>query len=445
MALPIPSITDIYNKIKTGLFGETDGKLEAERDPFVRSISKVQSEILNDSYKVSNDSIAQTFSQTATEESFLKSIAFDRTNNKIKRKEAEFAQGRVLMVFTASENVPIGTQFITSDGQAYESTSSQDAQNQQASVSNLQRVSGFAIATIEDHEYGNNMEIVISGASGTDPFDGTHTIEVVDKDTIRYVNAGVDETATGTITSSFFGARVNVQSVSASLSANKTFTDNIEIVTVFDFSESAFITFNGIVGGNDIESLTDFKSRLVKFLATPQNPGNIKQHEIWVEQNTDANFVNFFQSEDAIDLFLTGVVSKIDSNFDFTNFSVNELDEIKNQFITANQLILGIESLNLSIVNPSFVNINISISSLTPNTLDMKSSIDLVIKEYISLLPVKKLLSLSQLSDAKMATIATLAVDSSGNSPSFDSLSVSGTGGLDSDTKKPILGVVTYA
>ena len=154
-----------------------------------------------------------------------------------------------------------------------------------------------------------------------------------------------------------------------------------------------------------------------------------------------------FPSEDDFYLYLTGVISKKNATFDFTNFSVDELAEIKQLFIDNNQLLLGVTALNLTITNPSFVNINLTITSLVPNTLEMKAAVNKSVKQYLSLIPIKFYMSdaLSEINSDKLKTIVSIARDSNGVTPTFASLSVSGSGSLTTDISKPILGTITYA
>ena len=168
MAIEIPTITDIYNKIKVAIFSYTDGELEVESHPFARSISKGEADILNDCYVVAQDSVAQTFSQNATDEAFLTAIAFDRTNNQIIRKDATFASGTLVVTATQSTDVPAGSQFITSDGQIYESQVDKTAITQTFLITSLERVSNYAIATLSGHLLGNAMDITFAGADQTE-------------------------------------------------------------------------------------------------------------------------------------------------------------------------------------------------------------------------------------------------------------------------------------
>lgn len=448
MALSIPSIQDTYNKIKVSIYSYTKGLLQVEQDPPIRAIVEEQAKTQNAIYNIAQDAINQTFSQTVTDEAYLSQIALDRTRNEIQRNDPTFAQGTVLLQANSIpvSGIPANTQFITSDGQVYSSLVYKDVSDQQFVITSLQRTSGYVTGTLVNHQLGNGMLLTIAGSS-PNTFDGIQTIEVLSNDTFGYANAGIDQSATGTIIGSFLGARVQVQSINAEADANKTFTDAIDLAVTIDEIDSSFITFSGITGGTDLESFDSFKARVIENLTTPQNKGNRFQHQSWTKQNTAANFVYFFPSEDDFYLYLTGVISKKSSTFDFTNFSVDELAAIKQLFIDNNQLLLGVTALNLTITNPSFVNINLTITSLVPNTLEMQTAVNNVVKEYLSLIPIKFYMSgaLSEINSDKLKTIVSIARDSNGVTPTFASLSVSGSGSLTTDISKPILGTITYA
>ena len=445
MAPRIPSKQDDYNKTVSSIFSYTNGKLEAEKDPFVQAISKVINDITDDLYKTISDSTSQTFSQTATDESFIKANAYDKTRNTIQRKEAKTAQGQLIVTSTTSIDVPVDTLFVTNDSEIYSSLTLKTTNLQQFLITSIQRISNFAVVTLADHNFASILDLTISGATPSS-FNGDYPIEILDKDTFRYPNAGINEVATGTIIGSYFGARIDVQSQNASEEVNKTFTNEIIVASNINL-DNAYITFNGITGGRAIETLTDYNARIIEFLSNPENKGNLNQHRSYIKQKTDVNFVYFFTSEDALYIYLTGVISKYDKNFTFSNYSVNELNDIKAQFIFDNQLLLGVDALQLSITNPSFVNIDITITDLIPNTLEMRDIINLLLKEYIAKLPIKFYLNAGfpELSSDKIKSIINLARNGAGQTPNITSVVITGTGGLTNNISKPILGAVTYA
>jgi len=438
------TIQDRYNQIKSSVYSNTEGQLEVEKDPFARAFAKALADMGFDLENLSIDSVAQSFSRSVTDEAFLKAIAFDKTRNQIRQEEATVSNGEIIVISDTSLDIPSGTQFITSDGEIYDNQITRTTNTQTFLITSVSRVSNEAICVLEDHNLPTNFDLTIAGINEAD-FNGVQTIEVVDKDTFKYPSTGPDIAATGTITGSYFGSRLDLQSENASSAVNKTFTESIEISDAIDLTGS-FITFNGIIGGTDKESFDDFKARVEEFLGSPQNKGNLLQHRSWVKQNTEANYVYFYQDEDDINILLYGIVSKLGDDFNFTSFTNDELTAIKNQFIADNQLLLGVNGLNLTFANPSFVNIDINVIDLSPNTIEMQDAVRLVIKEYLAKLPIKFFLTptLVELSNSEIESIVKLTRDSNGTVPSFTSAIATGGGGLDAGSKKTILGTITY-
>lgn len=438
-----PSLRDSLNKINSNIYSESGGLLEPTNDPFIAGAAYSQAEFEQALYTDMYDGINQCFSRTATEESFLAAIAFDRTSNNIRRKPAEFAVGEILVVSEDMVDVPVGSQFIAADGNVYESTVFASTLNQSFIISALERIDNVAYATIADHNLGSLMDLTVAGANETE-FNITAIISIIDKDTVSYPNEGDDESATGTVSGAFFGNRIEVKSILPNESSNKSYTNAIEIGFTTDLTD-AYITYNGITGGLDIEDLFSFKARIENYLQYPQNAGNLYQHMSWVGQNSDANYCYFFNSEDDSYLYLTAVVSKLSDTYNFTNFTTEELAYLKAKFIDNNQFpFSGASSLQLSFFNFTPVTINITITGLSPVSNSMKSAIENRLKAYIALLPVKYYLTTAQLSAAKITSVITGVRDTAGNIPSVTSVSVSGAS-FSNNTQKPILGTVSYA
>jgi uncharacterized phage protein gp47/JayE len=443
MPIPVRQLKDIRNQLDSNVFSSTGGEIDPRLDPFYNSTNESLAKVVNALENSINDSTFQLFAQTATTEDSLALISFHGTRNEIKRKDAKFSSGLVLAIAESQVDVPVGTEFITQDGNVYASTVFNSCITQTLNVSALERVGNYAIATITAHNLGNLMELTIAGSSPSS-FNGTYEIEIIDANTIKYANVGDDEEASGSIAASFLGCRVSVQSVSTGASSNKTYNDTIDIASNIALTNS-YVCFSGIFGGADIESLQSWKNRLIDYFAFPQNYGNLYQLNTWVSQNSTANYVYFYNKEDSLYLYLTGVVSKMSDFYDFTNFTSAELNAIKTKMITENKFSLsGVSPLNFSIVNPVFVPINVSISGLSPNTLQMKTAIEKALKKYLALLPINKFIQAGQVSDNKIFSVISSVVDVSGKSPDITSVSISGATGLDAEGKKPILGTVTY-
>jgi len=441
---PIRTIKDLKNKIRSDVFSSTSGEIDPSQDPFYNAVTESLAKTLNSVDTSIRDSFYETFPQTAVSEEALSLISLKDTNNRVQRKPAKFSSGEILAIASESVDIPVGTQFITQDGNIYQSIVFRTCVEQTIPVSSLQRVNNYAIATIPSHNLGNLMNLTISGANEVE-FNGNFEIQIVDKDTIKWVNEGSDESATGTISAAFLGTRVTVQSVLDGENTAKDFNTTIDLSSNLPEITATFVTFNGIIGGADTETLASWKTRLNEYFAFPENLGNIYYLNFWIKQNTNANYCYNFNSEDSLYLYLTSVVSKLDDEYNFTNFTLEELSAIRSQIIAANRFSLsGVDALQFQVVNPTFSNINISIADLSPDSVAMRAAISAKMKAYIALLPIKFFLKNSQLSVDKIRSLLSTVRDSTGRIPSFGSVNVTGLNNLDTNTKKPVLGNITY-
>lgn len=444
MASYTPKIQEIDDRIKANLL--SNAGIQMSQDIVLSTISRFVATDSVDARLTFTNSLSQMFPRLATEEQFIVNNAFIWTNNTIKRKNGTFASGSIIVTATQEVDIPIGTQFSTVDGILYKSKTLRTCIPQFFNIESLERINNEAIVKITNHNLANDMEFEIIGANET-TFNGVQTITLIDKDYFKYSNTGNNEVATGTITGQYFGVLVEVESVETTTTANKSFANTISIDDFIDYVENAYITFNGIVGGSEVESLSSLKARTIEFLENPTNAGNRFQHQSWLKQNTNANYTYVFQDEDTFYNYVYCVISQIDeTTLNFTNFSIQELNEIKADFLSDNQLPLGCSGNQTIVQNPSFVNINIAVNGILPNTVAMQNQVKLELKRYINLLPIKKYLSndFSELSNSKIENIIANTRDTNGQSPLFTSVSISGTGGLTANISKPILGTVIF-
>jgi len=440
----IPKIQELYDRIKANLL--SNANIQLSQDLTLTAIATFIAMDSADARLTFDNAIKQMFPRLATEEQFIVNNAFIWTNNTIQRKNGSFATGSLIVTATQQVDIPIGTQFSTVDGIVYKSKTLRSCIDQPFNIESLVRTNNEAIVKITNHNLANGMDFEIIGANES-AFNGKQTITIIDKDYFKYSNTGSDETATGTITGQYFGVLVEVESVEATNDANKDFANTISIDDFIDYVENVYISYNGIIGGSDIETLESLKARTVEFLENPTNAGNRYQHQSWLKQNTNANYAYVFQDEDSFYNYVYCVISQIDeTTLNFTNFSTQELDKIKADFLNDNQLPLGCSGNKTVVQNPSFVNINITINGLLPNTLAMQNQVKLELKRYINPLPVKKYLSndFSELSNSKIQNIIINTRDTNGQSPSFTGMFIGGTGSLTTNVSKPILGTVVF-
>jgi hypothetical protein len=449
MALPSKTFTDLYNQKKTDFFINSNGELQVDKDPTAMVIATSMAIGESDLYKTINYAIMQaTMPFISTTEAFILNMGIVDTFNKIRRKQAEFAKGKIIITAipqSTTITIPVNTELSGSNSLSYKTTIQRDCVEQKFIISSLIRQDNYAYATINSHELANDLEIIISGANES-IFNGTQAIELINANTIRYYNEGSNQVATGIISGSFFGAIVEIQSVDATINANLTNTDVIIIGSNIEGINKTYIPYSGILDGSDIEDIIVYRDRINEFLTTPQNPGNLFQYKTYIKDNTNANFCYIFTEEDAKNIYINFVLSIYDANIDFSNYSNEALTEIKNNFIANNQAALEFEFVNCIFNNPSFVNINVAISSLSPNTNDMQVQIKKELKRYINLLPIKKYLTfgLDELSIDQIKKVILDTRDSTGRNPTFSNVSIDGVVNLINNTNKPILGNLTF-
>jgi len=440
----IPNIQELYDRIRANLL--SNAGIQTSQDIVLNTISTFIATDSVDARLTFANSINQMFPRLATEEQYIVNNAFVWTNNAIKRKNGTFATGSLIVTATQQTDIPSGTQFSTVDGIVYKSKTLRTCVNQLFNIESLERVNNEAIIKITNHNLANGMNFEVIGANEV-AFNGIQIITIIDKDYFKYSNIGGNEIASGTITGQYFGVIVEVESVETSAIANKSFADTISIDDFIDYVENSYISFNGIANGADNESLSSLKTRTIEFIENPTNAGNRYQHQSWLKQNTNANYAYVFQDEDTFYNYVYCIISQIDeTTLNFTNFSIQELNDIKTNFLNDNQLPLSCSGNQTIMQNPSFVDINITVNGLSPNTNTMQNQVILELKRYINLLPIKKYLTngFLELSTSKIQNIITNTRDANGQTPSFASIVVSGTGGLTTNTAKPILGTVVF-
>lgn len=431
---------DYYNRIKSTQFAESGGKLNPDNDLFTKSTNLALSEILVDVDLNIQERIDQCFISTATTEYYLNQISANRFNGVIQRKGATQASGSIVVVSSIQTDIPAGTTFISGD-QTYTSLNTRSCTPQLFSISASRDGAGLVTCTANSHPLVTNMEISIN-IPGIDV--GNFKIIVLDKNTFTYQSTqNIVTSATGT--GQFLGCVVELVSSQPTKDANKTNTDTIEIGVTNTDIILVGITYDGIYGGSNQETIESFAERLLEYSTKPQNSGNPFQHASWIKNNTTANFAYFFMEETSTQLLTKGIIGKYDELYNFTNFTTQELNQIKDRFASDNQIIFGSTYNNLYIQNPTYVGLNIQISNLSPNTLEMKNAISKILKEYLAKLPIKFYLTnaLSEVSNDKLSKVASSARDSNGNNPTL-SLVVVNVASLNSNITKPILGNITY-
>lgn len=436
--MKIPSKLELLEKIKSTQFAESNGQLDPDLDLFVKSLNESFADSLFDCYSKSIEGIDQLFISSATLKYYLDKLSIERTGGAIKQKDATKSSGNILVVSSSIIEIPVNTSFLSGD-YVYNSKVTRTTASQTVIVSAI-RDSNIITCTAVNHNLATGMTIYANIGSVT----GNFEIQVLSKDTFSFKSTGNNFTSTnGQI--SFIGVLVPVESEEASKDVNKTFTSLIELATNINDVIFVGITYDGITGGSDLETLQSYQQRLFEYATTPQNKGNLFQHRSWILQNTTANFCYFNFREDALYFYLDGIVSKYDEKFNLIDFSNDELIDIKANFLAKNQMIIALNPSRVTIKNADKIQINITITGMLPATSLMKDAVTLRLREYFARLPIKKYIDVfSDISQTKISYIINSTRDSLGNNPAFSSIAISNTGALVNDDHKAILGTLTF-
>lgn len=185
---------------------------------------------------------------------------------------ATAASGYITATGIAATSIPIGSQLTGSDGEIYEVQSTVSLATNAITLTSITQVAGIAtVTTPSEHGYAAGITITISGANEAD-YNGSFTIlSAPTATTFTYaVNAGAASPATGTITSTAITATLLVISDNEGDDTNKDSGDALTFTSpIAGVDDIAYVQYDGISGGSDIEEDDDFRDR---FLFRVQNP-----------------------------------------------------------------------------------------------------------------------------------------------------------------------------
>lgn len=187
------------------------------------------------------------------------------------RKPATQAVGNITITGTAGSVIPINTQLTTSDSKLYQTLQSTTILLQNIQVTQITRVSQTAIvATASPHLLTSSQSVTISGAVQSE-YNGTYTITVTSAQEFTYTISGSPSTpATGTISAQSTFASAGINSIDYGSDTNLVASSPLTFLTpIAGVSNTARVQYSGVVGGEDQESDTDLRNRI---LFRYQNP-----------------------------------------------------------------------------------------------------------------------------------------------------------------------------
>lgn len=323
----------------------------------------------------------QLFVQTATGE-FLEMLGAWWG---IVKTPATQSDGNIVVTGTATTIIPNGTTFSSSDGIQYLSTSSQTITATVVNVSSISRSGTTATVTTDtDHKLSSFVDVTIAGANETD-YNGVFEITVTGADSFSYEVANSPATpATGTITSTATTASVPIQSVTYGQLTNQSADSPLTLSSAISGADStARADFLGVVGGTDIESDSDFRTRVIERVQNPVAMFNVAA--IVNQAKTVPGVTRVFVQE------VTPAAGQVTVYFLRDNDTpiipgAGEVQDVKDALLEikpANTL-----DADVIVSAPTPITVDFDFNSLSPNTTSMQTAITTNLEELFRITEV---------------------------------------------------------
>lgn len=385
MAFEVPTQKEIYQRIITDIITSynTSSDTSEHIDPSLRNnpegaFAYALSQQSDSIYKFTNKIVDNLFVNTAEGE-YLNRLA---TIVNLSRNPATTATGYVTFTGNTGVTIPNETSLTKTDGTLYTTQASAITLAQVISVSSLTRSGTIATATTaSNHTIGVGMDITIAGANESE-YNGTFTVLTVPAaDQFTYTVTGAPSTpATGTITASYDGVSIEIESDDTGASTNISSGGTLSLSTpIAGIDNTVYTQFAGVSGGTDEESDEDFRERVIFKWQNPATPFSATAIEnlaktvsgvtrVWVEEATPSEgqvTIYFVRDDDASIIPDSG-----------------EVTTVKNTILTIKPA--HTSDADVIVSAPSAVNIPITFSALSPNTEEMQSAITASLQEFFT-------------------------------------------------------------
>lgn len=290
------------------------------------------------------------------------------------------AIGLITATGLAGTVVPQGTLFQNPSNLDYEAIN-QDytIQDVSLSLSDLSRSGSTAIAvTSVEHNFASNIEVAISGADQPE-YNGTFVITVVDSNTFSYLITGTPATpATGTILAESTLASIDVQSADSGNIQNLSNGQQLTLKNpIAGADDNAFVQFTAITGGQDEETIEEYRDR---YLEAYRNP---------ISNFNDADIMAVLREIPGITKSWVFDATPQPGQCEIYFIRANDEGSIfpdSNELATAKTEILKIKTApmrdeDVFVLSPTPVNVDFVFTLLTPNSQALQAAINESLKQ----------------------------------------------------------------
>ncbi len=290
----------------------------------------------------------------------------------ITRNAASQSKGKVAVTGTASTVIPAATLLQSDAGLQYSTAGDETISVVSVFISSI-TLSGqtATVTTVSEHHYGDGMTVTTSGANEAE-YNGAFVIVVTSLTAYTYTVVGTPATpATGTITSTSTLADVEVTSIDFGKETNQVKGHHISFVTpIAGADDNAIVQFEGLTGGEDIESDDDLRKRIIDHFANP--PSNFNPAQIEQKAKEVSGITTVFVEKITPDVgeVTVWVMKYNDDNVIPTSDDTNNVKDKIVEILPAH-----VDPVDVHVVPPTGIPVAFKFNSILPNTSSMKDAV----------------------------------------------------------------------
>ena len=378
----MPLATKTFSDFVNSIIGKFTQELP-EVDPTIEA-SLAKTSVITSAIAGTNlqngieDAVDQMFWQTADDDFLEKIGSYDQ----VEILSAESAIGYCSVGGVLNTLVIAGANLTGSNGLTYSVL--QDSTVQEYTGSCALSFTGGIVTVITDaeHTLATGLSVTITNTAQTE-YEGTFIITVLDDNTFTYnLTAGSLTTDLGDYTSQYVS--LNVQCLTTGQNTNITAGGRLSI-NVNDIDDAAYVQFNSISGGTDIESIDDYRVRVGESHSTTSGLATINSL-VFSAKKIAGNTRVFVARGQEVPSGIVGTAGYIpglgqtviyilrDNDISITP-TQQILDNTKQQIIDdGNWPTLTTED-NLFLLAPIIKQQNFTFTDLVPNTITMQNAV----------------------------------------------------------------------
>jgi len=340
-----------------------------------------------DVYKLVQEQQKQFFPQTATG----KFLDYFATLQDIEQTLPTSSSGNVVFSgSTAGTLIPLGTS-LSFSSLTFTTLAECVLSANSVAVSQITQTGGTATITFaNNHGLATGVQITIAGAAQSS-YNGTHTVTVTNVLEATYtVDAATTSPATTatTITASFNVATVKVQCSESGSNTNVSSGGKLSLqTTISGVNNNAYVSLNSLSGGADQETTDNYRLRVIDAWQNPVaqfNEEAIRRQALKISGVTRVFVMRSTKST------TTGVYNKDDAGFVTVYFVKDNENTIIPDGTAISDVKASIMSIapmttvsaNVFVEAPLAVQVNVTFTSISPDTTTMRTSIQENLRQF---------------------------------------------------------------